>query len=186
MLGDDRLLPMALASHCMDGRTGTVASVNVSAGGVPKLPVERAYVSHNGMEGDRQADLRHHGGPLQTLCLFSLEVIEQLRAEGHPIDAGSAGENITLTGIDWNLMAGGVRLEIGDTLVAEVTVQATPCSKNARWFSDRKFGRIDHDEHPGSSRWYARVLEPGPVATGDGVTIEPTQGSRPKMFPTSV
>lgn len=149
--------------------SGYVVAVNVSQGGVPKRPIIGAYVDQTGMEGDKQADLRHHGGPLQTLCLYSLEVIETLRAEGHPIEPGSAGENLTLSGIDWTSMAEGLRLRIGDELVIEVTVPATPCSKNAQWFSDGRFTRMSHERHPGSSRWYARVLEPGQATTGDVV-----------------
>jgi len=156
----------------MSESTGTVVSINVSDGGVPKRPIPSTYVTTAGMEGDRQGDVRHHGGPLQTLCLLSLEVIEALRAEGHPIEPGSAGENLTLSGLDWDVMSEGVILRIGGDLVAEVTVPATPCSKNAQWFNDRRFTRMDHDKHPGFSRWYARVLKPGLVSTGDDVAIE--------------
>ena len=155
----------------MHSTAGTVASINVSQGGVPKHAVASAYVDTSGMEGDKQGDLQHHGGPLQTLCLYSLDVIEALQSEGHPIAPGSAGENLTLSGMDWNEMTEGLRLRIGADLVAEVTVPATPCSKNAQWFSDRRFSRMDNDKHPGWSRWYARVLEPGHVATGDAVTV---------------
>jgi MOSC domain-containing protein YiiM len=31
------------------------------------------------VEGDYQADREHHGGPDQTLCLYSLEVLEMLQ-----------------------------------------------------------------------------------------------------------
>lgn len=150
---------------------GTVTSINVSEGGVPKLPIKQAHVTLAGMEGDAQGDLVHHGGPLQTLCLYSGDVIEALQAEGHPIAPGSAGENLTLSGVDWAAMAGGVELQIGNELVAELTVPAAPCSKNAQWFNDGRFDRIDHEKHPGWSRWYARVLKPGPVATGDTVRV---------------
>ena len=37
-----------------------------------------------------------HGGPERALCLFSLERILELQAEGHPIFPGAAGENITI------------------------------------------------------------------------------------------
>ena len=43
---------------------------------------------------------------------------------------------------------------------AEISSHATPCAKNAGWFGDRQFRRIDHDEHPGWSRLYATVLRP--------------------------
>lgn len=64
---------------------GRVAQINVSPGGVPKLPVASAQVTAQGLVGDRQKNLKYHGGPDRALCLWSLEVIETLLAEGHPI-----------------------------------------------------------------------------------------------------
>lgn len=146
-----------------------IHQINVSDGGVPKLPVDRAAVALDGMEGDRQADRKHHGGPDQTLCLYSLEVIEMLREEGHPIAPGSAGENLTISGLDWAAVAPEQRFRIGAELEIEITDVATPCAKNAQWFTDGKFGRMSDTKHPGASRWYARVLTPGTVTTGDPV-----------------
>jgi MOSC domain-containing protein YiiM len=146
-----------------------IHQINISDGGVPKLPVDRAAVALDGMEGDRQADRKHHGGPDQTLCLYSLEVIEMLRAEGHPIAPGSAGENLTISGLDWATVAPEQRFRIGADLTIEITDVATPCAKNAQWFADGRFSRMSDTRHPGSSRWYARVLTPGSVTTGDPV-----------------
>ena len=99
------------------GGTGRVAQLSVSGGGVPKLPVARARIGAEGMEGDRQATRRHHGRPWQALCLWSLEVIERLGREGHPIGPGLAGENVTVAGIDWAELRPGVRLRVGEALV---------------------------------------------------------------------
>lgn len=146
-----------------------VHQINVSNGGVPKHPIDRAWVGPDGVEGDSQADREHHGGPDQTLCLFSLEVIEVLQGEGHPIAPGSAGENLTISGIEWSGIAPGQRFRVGDDLVMEITDTATPCSKNAQWFVDGDFRRMSDSKHPGSSRWYAKVVTPGLVAIGDPV-----------------
>jgi MOSC domain-containing protein YiiM len=151
---------------------GSVAQLSASDGGVPKAPVDEAAVGHRGLEGDRQAARKHHGRPLQALCLWSQEVIDALRAEGHPIGPGFAGENITLAGLDWATIRPGVQLRIGDVL-AEVSAYATPCKKNAAWFVDRAFDRMLHDTHPGWSRVYAWVRAPGTVRTGDVVVVEP-------------
>ncbi|CAN5847097.1 MOSC domain-containing protein [soil metagenome] len=149
---------------------GRVHQINVSGGGVPKLPVDEAQITFSGVSGDRQADLRYHGGPDQKVCLYSLEVIEGLRAEGHPIDPGSAGENLTLSGFDWTRVTPGAQLRIGQALI-EVTYPAVPCAKNARWFKDGKFSRILESRHPGWSRMYGRVLEEGHVAVGDPAAL---------------
>ena len=66
--------------------TGRVVRVNVNPdGGVPKFAVGQALVTTTGVAGDRQLDLKHHGGPTRAVSLFALERIEALRAEGHPI-----------------------------------------------------------------------------------------------------
>lgn len=151
---------------------GTIVALNVSGGGVPKRPVESAEVRARGMVGDRQRSRQHHGKPLQALCLWSSDVIDALRAEGHPIRAGAAGENVTISGVDWGSIRPGVRILIGD-VVAEVSAYATPCRKNARWFVDRDFNRMLHDRHPGWSRVYAWVREAGNLHSGDPVVVEP-------------
>jgi MOSC domain-containing protein YiiM len=56
-----------------------------------------------------------------------------------------------------------------------VSAYATPCKKNAAWFLDGRFGLM-HERHGPVSRVYATVLEPGAVAVGDAVTLEPTSG----------
>lgn len=137
---------------------------------MPKLPVDSAVVNESGVVGDEQADKVHHGSPDQALCLFSLEVIEGLQAEGHPIESGSAGENITIVGLDWNDVTPGKKLQIGP-VEAELTFYAEPCATNEAWFIDGKFGRIKHSRHPGESRIYARILKGGPISSGDSVEL---------------
>jgi MOSC domain-containing protein YiiM len=150
---------------------GTIAHINVSDGGVPKLPVPRAVVTPLGILGDRQRDTEHHGGPLRALCLYSVEVIERLQAEGHPISPGSAGDNITVEGIDWAMVTPGTRLLLGPEVEVEITRYTTPCATNARWFADRDFTRILQSRHPGWSRVYARVLVEGVLTAGDRVEV---------------
>ena len=149
-----------------------IVQISVSDGGVPKLPIAEADVGERGLVGDRQDDLKHHGSPDQALCLYSLEVIEALQAEGHPIHPGQAGENVTIIGLDWANLLEGTRLRIGEVL-AELTFPAVPCAKNKPWFKMGNFRRMSNDIHPGSSRWYARVIEPGRIVTDDPVVIEP-------------
>ena len=148
-------------------QTGQVAQVNISDGGVPKRSVASARVGWSGLLGDRQATRKHHGRPWQAICLWSAEQVDALAAEGHPISYGSAGENLTLRGLDWPDLRPGTQLRVGSALV-EVTVDAIPCQKNGRWFADGKFGRLTVN-----SRRYARVLEKGDVSPGDAVIVEP-------------
>jgi MOSC domain-containing protein YiiM len=142
--------------------SGRIAFINVSDGGVPKLPVERVEVTPGGLVGDRQANLKHHGGPERAVCLFSLEVLEALAAEGHPIRPGQAGENLTLAGLDWPALAPGARLRLGAGVVLEVTKYCDPCSKLRAYFKEGAVDRILQRAHPGQSRLYTRVVAGAP------------------------
>ncbi len=151
-------------------KSGSIESINVSGGGVPKLPVARAVVSVHGVEGDSQADKRHHGGPDRAVCVYSWELIEALRAEGHPIDPGAAGENLTIAGLDWQTIMPGTRLRAGTALL-EVTSYTVPCRTIRRAFIEERFTRISQQTNPGWSRVYARVLVEGEVSRGDSISI---------------
>jgi MOSC domain-containing protein YiiM len=152
---------------------GTIAAINVSAGGVPKRRVSGAQVSRFGLEGDAQDDKKHHGGPDRAVCLFSLERIRSLQTEGHPIDVGTAGENVTLEGIDWELVVPGAQVRLGDQVVLEIASFTDPCKTIRASFVDGKFVRIAQKLHPGWSRVYARVLSGGEIHFGDPVEVEP-------------
>ena len=148
-----------------------VHQINVSDGGVPKLPVPEVRITKNGVSGDRQRSPEIHGGPDRAVCLFSLEVIQALQVEGHSIAPGSSGENLTLAGLHWAELKPGDRLRVGDTVELEIVSYTAPCEHNARWFRDGDFKRISHKRHPGWSRLYARVLAEGVAKVGDRVAV---------------
>ena len=152
----------------MDGR---IFQLNRSGGGVPKLAVREAFVDANGLEGDRQRHLRFHGGPERALCLFPLELILKLQAEGHPVFPGSLGENVTVAGLEWSRVEPGTRLSLGDEAVVEMTSYTVPCKTIKASFADGDFKRISQKVRPGESRLYARVLRPGRVTVGDSIRL---------------
>lgn len=158
----------------MAGAVGRVLRINVNpAGGVPKFAVGAALVTTTGVAGDRQRDLRHHGGPERAVCLFSAERIAALASEGHPIAPGTTGENLTIAGLEWASLRAGDRLAIGDEVVLELSDHATPCKQIAGSFAGGEFTRISAKKHPGWSRFYARVLREGLVRESAPVAVEP-------------
>jgi MOSC domain-containing protein YiiM len=164
---------------------GTVHSITVSNGGVPKISRSSAMMTKQGLEGDRQRDRRYHGGPDRAVCLFSWDLMQQLKREGHPIVEGSIGENLTLAGIDWTVVKTGLRLQIGEAVV-EITETATPCRNIADSFAG-PFTRVSQKTHPGWSRWYARVIREGPVTVGDRVVLDRAELDRlPEVVETPV
>lgn len=153
---------------------GRIHQISVSPGGVPKQPLAEVRITRDGLAGDWQNDRKHHGGPDRAVCLFSLEVIERLRAEGHPITPGAAGENLTIAGIDWATVVPSTVLVIGEgdgRVELEVVSYTEPCSTIRNAFRELKFKRIDQDLHPGESRVYARVQREGAIRVGDGCRL---------------
>lgn len=152
---------------------GRIVQINVSGGGVPKTAVPVARITEDGVEGDRQRDLEHHGGPDRAVCLFSMERIRDLQAEGHAIVPGAVGENVTIEGIDWDAVLPKSRVLLGDAVALEVTRYTSPCFNIKGAFADGDYARISQKRHAGWSRVYARVLVPGTVRAGDPVRVLP-------------
>ena len=148
---------------------GVVAGLFLSDGGVPKTAVDSVEIGYRGVLGDRQASRQHHGRPWQALCLWSADVVAAHAAGGHPITFGSAGENVSIRGVEWSSWHPGQRVRLGE-VEATLTAYAIPCTKNARWFSDGDYERMSH-ERPDGSRLYARVDRPGRVGVGDRATL---------------
>lgn len=153
--------------------TGRVLQVNVSGGGVPKRPVERAWAGRFGLRGDAHDELTVHGGPHKAVCLFAIEAIERLQSEGHPVEPGSVGENLTTTGVEWSLLPVGTRARIGEALEIELASAAMPCATQKRNFIGGRFSRMSIDLYPSDSRMYARVLTEGEVKPGDLIKVLP-------------
>jgi MOSC domain-containing protein YiiM len=150
---------------------GRIVQLSVSAGGVPKRGVAEARVTRLGLEDDGHRDTEHHGGPDRAVCLFSLEAIQALAAEGHAIIPGAIGENLTTQGVDWARVVPEAYLLLGERVLLQVTRYTSPCFNIAPMFVGREFRRVSQKRHPGWSRVYARVLAEGRLRTGDGVRI---------------
>ena len=152
--------------------TGSVEGLFVSPqGGVPKGMVESLQITTNGCIGDRQNDLKHHGGPTRAVCLMSTDVMERLQAEGHPIAGGTTGENLLIRGIVWN------ELDIGTILVTEhvklrITGDAPPCKTIKASFVQENFMALSHKKTPQQTRWYAEVLQEGMMHRGESIKLD--------------
>ncbi len=157
----------------MEPQGGRILQVNVSPGGVPKLPVERAWVDRYGLDGDGHSEPTVHGGPHRAVALFAIEAIRRVAAEGHPIAPGSCGENLTTEGVEWSTLPVGTRFRVGERLVLELSAPDNPCSTIRGSFSDERFARISILTNPADSRMYARVVEAGEVRPGDPIELLP-------------
>ncbi len=160
----------AAVGHGPIAGVGQVSGLHASGGGVPKAPLATVSIDRTGVVGDVQNNRIHHGRPIQALCLWSSDVMAALNAEGHPIEPGMAGENITITGIEWSPLRPGSRIHVGDIPVL-VSAYAVPCSKIAAGFHERDFNRVNDELHPGWSRLYGMPLAEGTLSVGDVVSV---------------
>lgn len=174
-LDHNRTPAASSGAHSDQGSIGVLVSINVSSGGVPKRRVSDARVSRLGLQSDAQDDEKNHGGPERAVCVYSLEKIHALQKEGHPIDVGTAGENVTVEGVDWELVIPGAQIRLGEEVVLEVASFTAPCKTIKASFIDGEFVRISEKLHPGWSRVYARVLSEGEIRFGDHVEVIPTR-----------
>jgi MOSC domain-containing protein YiiM len=158
-------------SQIADANNARLFQINISDGGVPKLPINTVQVGFDGARGDRQRHIKVHGGPNRALCLYSLDRILALQQEGHPIVPGATGENLTVVGLDWDQINPGLRIVIGESLTIEITDFTEPCHLIADWFSGGTIERMLQERHPGWSRVYAKVLQPGEITVGDRVRL---------------
>lgn len=124
-----------------------------------------------GLEGDAHRDTEHHGGAERAVCVYALEAIRALQAEGHPIVPGALGENVTVEGVDWSSMVPGAHLLLGDGVLLQITRFTSPCANITAFFADGNYARVSEKRHPGWSRVYTRVLAPGTIRQGDPARI---------------
>jgi MOSC domain-containing protein YiiM len=143
---------------------GTLLQLNVSKGGMPKLPVLQARVTVEGVEGDWQKNRKYHGGPNRAVCLFSTELYDRLRGYGIDLTPGAVGENFTTTGLDLQRLAKGDRLRVGGCTI-QITDVRVPCRNLKKWDDDLPELIV------GYSGWVARVVEEGFVKPGDVVEV---------------
>ena len=113
----------------LEVRTGRVADL----GGV-----RTAYAKHRrdggvrahatNLEGDDQADRKHHGGPDKAVYAYASEDYDWWSGEVGPVERGTFGENLTTAGIDLRRARVGDRWRVG-TVELEVAQPRTPCFK---------------------------------------------------------
>ena len=147
-----------------------VTGLHTSNGGVPKTPVELLEVTINGCVGDKQNDLKHHGGIDKAVCIFQQEIIEQLNQAGHPIAAGSTGENILIHGLAIGDIKPGSVIKFPNVQLM-ITQDAPPCKTIKESFLNGYFNAISHIKSPNHTRWYAKVIEEGLIKLNDTIEV---------------
>lgn len=139
-----------------------------------KEPVDGPILASDvNLAGDNQADRRVHGGFDKAVYAYAAEDYEWWERQlGRPLGPGTFGENITTAGLDLTQSAIGDRWRIGKA-VFEVAQPREPCFKLGMRMGDAAFR--DQFEAAGRPGAYLRIIEPGPVAAGDSITVTPAE-----------
>ncbi len=142
---------------------GQVVAVCLSTGGIPRLPVDSALLTVGGIVGDGHRYEEHYA-PQRAVTLFNFEVLDQHERDALAFPSGSAGENITVKGLDLEKMKPGWLLSIGD---AEIRLEKPwkPC-----YFKDATTQRTEPNESDWKG-WFASVMREGAIKPGDPIEI---------------
>ena len=136
-----------------------------------KTPVAgRVRVTRLNLEGDKQSDLRVHGGVDKAVYAYPSEHYAYWARELPDVDLswGAFGENFTTEGLLERDVRIGDRFEVG-TAELQVTDPRMPCYKlGVRFERDDMVKRfLAH----GGSGFYLAVIREGDVAAGDPIEL---------------
>lgn len=134
--------------------------------GIFKEEVEGpVFVGFTNIEGDGQADLKHHGGPEKAIFVYPSEhyLYWDKHVQEVEIDAGGMGENFSTVHLSEDNVCIGDTYEIGEAVV-QVSQPRQPCWKPARRFKLKSLALLI--QNSGRTGWYFRVLKEGKVEKG--------------------
>lgn len=154
------------------GRVAPLGAGVLSA--IDKHRVDRPLaLGASGLQGDEQADRRHHGGVDKALHHVAAEHYAWWAAALPGVDArrwvpGAFGENLSTCGMTEHEVCVGDRYALGGAQV-EVSQARQPC-----WKLNLRFGVADMARRVQASQrtgWYYRVRREGVVAAGDTLRL---------------
>jgi MOSC domain-containing protein YiiM len=137
---------------------------------IDKRPVAgEVQIGRLGLAGDECADKVNHGGYDQAVYAYGREDLDWWTERlGRELPDGSFGENLTTAGIDVSAALIGETWAVGP-VVLQVTAPRIPCVTFQSWLDEPHWvKRFAAAGRPGA---YLRVLTPGPVSPGAGLTV---------------
>lgn len=144
---------------------------SAGATAIDKRPLSGTVrIEPHGVAGDRQCDVRHHGGRDQALYAYAREEAARWAGElGIDIPPGRFGENLAVSGMPVTDAVIGERWRIGASVVVEVTMPRVPCQTFKSWMGQPQWVKRFSDR--GDTGSYLRVVTPGTVRAGDPILV---------------
>jgi molybdopterin-guanine dinucleotide biosynthesis protein A len=150
----------------MDIDLPLVTSINISPGGIPKLPISVADVTSDGIQGDGRAHAKHIKST-RAISLLDEHAMDQIRSEGYAVEPGAMGENLTVRGIDLQSLAPGTRLRFSCGVEIELVEPRKPCFVLDAIHPDLK------NVVQGRFGYMARVVTEGVLRVGESIRVLP-------------
>ncbi|HEY7682933.1 MAG TPA: MOSC domain-containing protein [Gemmatimonadales bacterium] len=156
--------PRDLPADPTFGRWGRACRTSIHREPV-SAPVRVGFL---GLEGDRVADPRYHGGPDKALLAYGAShyPVWRERLGVEEMGPGGFGENLAVEGLDESAVRVGDVWSVG-TAVLQVSEPRAPCWKLARRWKLKELPKLVQET--GWGGWYLRVLREGEVASGDQI-----------------
>lgn len=134
-----------------------------------EIPGPEVRIGHLNIEGDRQADLRNHGGVDKALYCYPAEHRPFWKAElGYDATEAPFGENLSTLGItEADACIGDIWL--WGTALLQVSQPRWPCYKLA--LHSGQADMIKRFVAAGRCGWYLRVLEEGTAPVAGPITV---------------
>lgn len=113
------------------GKKGRIVSINISSEkGEKKHNVKNGHLLANlGLQGDAHAE-----PGMRQISLLANESIEKVRSRGVEVKAGDFAENLTVEGLDFDLLKVGTKLRVGKEAWLEITQLGKICHHPCRIF----------------------------------------------------
>lgn len=154
-----------------------IVSINISKGGIPKLPVPSIRLTVAGLEGDGHNHAKHNS-PLQAVCIQDIEKLNELSRNGYHLSPGKAGENLTVENLHVNDLPVGTMLQFSGGVLLEISKVRKPC-----YVMDAIAPRLKEDA-VGRHGMYAKVVKEGFLGAGETIeTIKPAPLDSPAPDP---
>jgi MOSC domain-containing protein YiiM len=131
------------------------------------------------LDGDRQADLKVHGGVDKAVYCYPAEHYEAWQSElGRELAYGSFGENLSVTGLLEDTLHVDDVLSVGDA-VLQVSQPRFPCFKLGIKLGDPLM--VQRFQKSGRSGFYCRVIQEGSIEAGQTVDVIERNTSKPTI-----
>jgi MOSC domain-containing protein YiiM len=127
------------------------------------VEAESLYLDWLNLEGDRQGDLRNHGGRDKAVYAYSADHFSAWSAElgdDPPFVPSAFGENLTVAGWNEDSVQIGDVWSWGDALL-QVAQPRIPCYRLG--IRSRRPHILKRFVETGRTGWYLRVIQPGDV-----------------------